>query len=107
MSERPAATRNSELAAASPFRNWSRTAVPVTAAVLVFFSQEADFLVGRLELRAGGVVPVHHHALAAFLRELADVGAHRRLVVDRPPCDRPEGRRHLEAFQRLDELLGV
>jgi hypothetical protein len=33
MSDSPAATRNSELAPASPLRNCSRTAEPLTAAV--------------------------------------------------------------------------
>src|SRR5262245_58635082 len=95
MSDSPAARRKSELAPASPLRNCRRTAAPLTPDELLL-SQRADFLVGGLEAGAVGVAPVHHHALVALLRELSDVGAHRRLVVDRAPRDRSERRLHLQ-----------
>src|SRR5687768_8781196 len=104
MSDSPAARRNSELAPASPFRNCSRTAEPLTG-LLLLRAQLADFLVSGLELRPVGVAPVDHHAPAVFLRKLADIGAHGRLVVDAAPHDRPERRLHLEPLQRLDELF--
>src|ERR1051326_4635864 len=116
MSDSPAARRKSELAPASPFRNCRRTAAPLNPggsrkaglkSARLLLPQRADFLVGGLVARAVGVAPIHHHALAVLLRKLPHVGAHRRLVVDRAPHDRAEGRLHLQAFERGDELLGV
>src|SRR5258706_875775 len=97
MSDRPAARRNSELALASPFKNCRRTAAPLTPGCSIL-PQCADFLVGRLVARAVGVAPVDHHALVVLLRELSDVGAHRRLVVERPPDDRAKRRLLLQAL---------
>src|SRR6185436_410770 len=102
----PDATRNSELAAASPLRNCRRRAAALNPAVLLL-PPRADVLVGRLHPGAVGVAPVHHRALAVSLRELADVGAHGRLVIERAPYDRPEGCLHFQALQRFDQLLGV
>src|SRR6185295_19949308 len=106
MSERPAATRNSELAPASPFRNCSRTAELLTPASSVF-PQGADFLVGGLEFAAVGVAPIHHDALSVLPGELPHVRAHRRLMVDGAPDDRAERRGRLETLQRFHQLLGV
>src|SRR5688500_7201438 len=66
MSDSPAATRNSELAPASPFRNCSRTAASLNPAVSLL-PQRADFLLGGLDLRAVNVAPVDHRAAASFL----------------------------------------
>ena len=53
----------------------------------------------RLDLRVGGKIGgavavghVDHDALAVLERGLADEGAERGLMVDRPECDRPERR---------------
>src|SRR5258706_5285395 len=107
MSDRPAATRNSELGLASPFRNCSRIAEPLTRCAALLFAQRADLWLRRLECCAVGVAPVHHHAVAVLLRELADVRAHGRLMIERAPDNGPERRRHLEALEGLDELFGV
>src|SRR5687768_850850 len=106
ISDSPAATRNSELAPASPFRNCSRTAASLNPAVSLL-PQRADLLLGGLDPGAVDVAPVDHRALAVFLRELADVRAHRRLVVERAPYDRAKRGLHLQALQSLDQLLGV
>src|SRR5829696_7536813 len=104
ISDNPAATRKSELAPARPFSSCSRTAAPLKRARSVF-PQCAHFLIGRLEARTVRVAPIDHHAAAVAPRELADVSAHRRLVVDRAPVHQAEGRLHVEAVQRLDHLL--
>src|SRR5687768_3469212 len=106
ISDSPAATRNSELAPASPFRNCSRTAASLNPAVSLL-PQRADLLLGGLDLRPVDVAPVDHRAAAAFPGELADVGAHRRLVIERAPDDRPERRLHLQTLERFDQLLCV
>src|SRR3990170_3752096 len=106
ISDSPAATRNSELAPASPFRNCSRTAASLNPAVSLL-PQCADFLLGGLDFRPVNVAPVDHRAAAAFPGELADVGAHGRLVIERAPDDWAERRLHLQALQSFDQLLRV
>src|SRR5436190_3958711 len=101
ISDRPAATKNKELAP----RARSRTAAGRRSRSLL--AQRADLLIGGLVLRAIRVMPVDHHALIAFPRELADVGAHGRLVVERPPQDLAEGGFHLQPFEGGDQLVGI
>ena len=61
----------------------------------------------RQELRAVGVAPVDHRALAPAQVELAHVGAHRRLVVDAAEGGGAERRAPLQAPHRCDELLRI
>jgi hypothetical protein len=98
MSDSPAATRKSELAPASPFRNCRRTAEPL-------LTQCSYFPIGRLDLRAVRVAPVDHLAFTALPCQLADIRTHRRLVVERAPLDRAEGRLHLQSLESFDDLL--
>src|SRR6185503_2999412 len=106
ISDSPDATRNSELAAASPLRNCRRTAAALKPAASLLPAC-ADVLVGGLYVGAVGVAPVHHRALAAFLRELADVCTHRRLVIERAPDDGTKRSLHFQALQRFHQLFGV
>src|SRR5258705_5953334 len=66
-----------------------------------------DQLSARLELRAVEILVVDHHALALVVLGLADERAHRRLVVVGAVRDLAERRVDLQAFEGLDELVGL
>src|SRR5690606_32672620 len=118
ISERPAATRNSEDASASPFRSWTikpdksiflhalwskkRAALRRALAWSIGRTHFFDFLVGRLDVGAVDIADVDHDALAVLLGQLAHVGAHGRLMIDGAIHDLAKGRFHLEAFEGLD-----
>src|SRR5262249_52380197 len=102
ISDNPAATRKSVEALASPLRNWM-----TSEDMLLRRAELSHLCVRRQELRAVGVAPRGHHALAVFRRSAADVGAHGRLVVESAVDDRTERSIDPEAFHRLDELLAV
>ena len=63
-------------------------------------------IAGQIGL-AVGIAPVHHRALVAAQVELADVGAHGRLLVDGAEFGRAEGRGEAQAAQRDDQLFVV
>src|SRR6516165_11942870 len=64
--------------------------------------------VGRGE-HAGAVdiFEIRHRAFAVLERDLADIGAHRRLLVAGAEFERPERIFQLEAAERGDQFLGV
>ena len=70
-------------------------------------AQPPHDVVGRQGILAVRVVPVDHHALAVAHLGAADVGAHRRLMIDRAKGHRAERRVDAQALHRRDELLGV
>src|SRR5262249_58063389 len=63
--------------------------------------------VRREHAGAVDVLEIGHRALAALERDLADEGAHRRLVVAGAILERPERALDLEAAERRDQLVGV
>src|SRR5581483_2443835 len=103
ISDSPEAIRNSVDALASPFRNCATK----LATVLFGGTQLSHFGVARLHLRAVDVPEGGHDALAVLHGEASDVGAHRRLVVDRAIRDAAERRVDLQLLHRLDQLLRV
>src|SRR5262245_42998929 len=102
ISDNPAATRKSVEALASPLRNWM-----TSEDMLLRRSELPHLCVRRQELRAVGVAPRGHHALAVLPRCATDIGAHGRLVVERAVGYRTEGSIDPEIFHRRDELLAV
>src|SRR5262245_10174446 len=102
ISDSPAATRNSVDALASPLRTWIAS---------------EDMLLGGTELLHLGVewqevgpvriFPGGHHALAVLHSGAPDVGAHRRLVVQRPVYNGAEGSVHAQPLHGLHQLLAV
>src|SRR5215475_1971284 len=122
ISDSPTATRNSVDALASPFRNWMRAEAtaqgrtgasqrprgnPRARTRLFAGTDLLDLGLGRQELRAVGVRPRGHHALAVLHADPTDIGAHRGLVVERAVRDPAERRVDLEALHRRDELFIV
>src|SRR5690348_11500071 len=83
ISDRPADTRNSDEAAASPFRSWMTKEAKVTPRS-VGGPHLPDLLVARQRVLAVDEAPVGHDALAVLEPDAADIGAHGRLVVERP-----------------------
>src|SRR5690606_11529530 len=123
ISDRPAATRNSEDASASPFRSWTikpdksiflhtswskkRAAWRRALAWSIGRAHLLDFFIGRLDVRTVDIAYVGHDALAVLLGQLAHVGAHGRLMVDGAVDDLAKGRLDLEALEGLDHVFGV
>src|SRR5579863_8151278 len=80
----PDATRNSDDALASPFRNWMRMkSIPLThpCCASLLRPELRHLGVARHVVLAVVVVEIDHHALAVLERGLADIGAHGRLMV--------------------------
>src|SRR6185295_3152523 len=98
ISVRPAATRKRLDADASPFSSWTASEAAVTRfPSSLGRSEPADGVVGRQVVLAVRVAPVDHHALAVAHGGLADVRAHRRLLVERTERDATEGRFDIQA----------
>src|SRR5437762_856841 len=70
-------------------------------------AQLPDLGVGGQHRAAVDVLEIHHHRLAVLDRSLADVGAHRGLVIDGPIGERAERAVDLQSAERRDELFGV
>src|SRR3954468_601328 len=99
ISDRPAPTRNSDDAPASPLSNW--TTKPETSIGGPWCAcagrsgrraQLLHHLVGRLDLPAVDVAVVDHGAGAVAVGRLADERAHGGLVIERAVGDLAEGR---------------
>src|SRR5215218_5191436 len=61
----------------------------------------------RQDVLAVDDAPVLHVALAVLDADAAEIGAHGRLMVDRPVLDHAEGRQHGDAACRRDQLVLV
>src|SRR6267142_5433472 len=117
ISDRPAATRNSVEALASPLRSWAtiedmpkisrRASSRPSRARLFRGAKLSDFRVGRQEPRSVRIRPRGHDALAVLPGGAADVSPHGRLMVELAEDDVAERRVHLEALHRRDQLLAV
>src|SRR3954463_757695 len=111
MSDRPAPTRNSDEAPASPLSSWTTKPDKSMEGAACRGSGRrahlAHFGVGRQVLGAVEIRVVDHGADAVAVGGLADVRAHGRLVVDGAVGDLAERRQQLEAGEGGDELLGV
>src|ERR1700759_5326269 len=117
ISDRPARTRNSPEALASPLSAWNRTDWRVMAGLSScrekpgrrsFRRTQLLYLGVRRQHRgAVDIFEVDHHRLAVLERELADIGAHGRLVVAAAIDERAEGALHLEAVEGLGDLRRV
>src|SRR5258705_2553474 len=119
ISDRPAATRNSDEAPARPLRSWTMKAERVmgvlaqaqdSSAPSTGSIDRAQLLdLGRARHVPGAVevAVVDHHALATLVLGAPDEGAHRRLLVFAAVGDLAERRLHLQTAKRRDQLLGV
>src|SRR5471032_3037550 len=105
ISDRPADTRNSDEAPASPFSSWMRREERVTPSV--GGPHLLDLVVARQGVLAVDEAPGLHVALAVLDADLADIGAHGRLMVERAIGDRAERRAELQAGHRGHQLLLV
>src|SRR5262245_51961919 len=91
ISDNPAPTRNSPEALARPLSAWNRTDCRVMAGLSscrekpvgrsLRRAQLLHLGVGRQHGGAVDILEIDHHRLAVLERELADIGAHGRLVV--------------------------
>src|SRR5512137_908957 len=115
ISVNPALSRNSVEPYDRPATNWPKIrstwnrAAGQPPASLLRFGRAAPGGLGLRgqEVRPIGVAPVDHRSAAVAYAELADEGAHRRLVVDAAEHHRAEGRRPREPAHGRDQLLGV
>ena len=114
MSVRPAETTKSAEAEARPLRSWIASEAALTQDGRLKPAPQGlerplprslrrphlahDLVVG-LVILAVGVLPVDHHALAVLDGRTADVGTHRRLVVDRTERHLAEGGINVEVAQ--------
>src|SRR5215472_1520438 len=58
-------------------------------------------------IRAVGILPVDHDALAVLYGDASDVGAHGRLMVGRAVADASEGRVDHQSLHGGNEFLGI
>src|SRR5512144_443570 len=126
ISDRPTATRHRPEAVESPLSACKRHPLKVMSAHLSpqggerltkDVTNENLVRFDRPELLHLGVARQHgcavdifevgHGALAAFEDDLADIGPHRRLMIAGSIDKRPERTINLEAFERLDQFLGI
>src|SRR5476649_1461496 len=103
--DKPADTRNSDEAPASPFRSWMRREERVTPSV--GGPHLLDLFVARQRVLAVDEAPALHVALAVLQADLADIGAHGRLMIERSIGDRTERRAKLQARHRRHQLVLV
>src|SRR4029453_5667199 len=66
-----------------------------------------DLGIGRQDVLAVDEAPVLHKTLAVLHADAADIGAHGRLMVDRPVLDHAERGQHGDAARRRDQLVLV
>src|SRR5271165_2399258 len=100
ISDRPAPTKNSPEALASPLRAWNRTDWSVMAGLSscrekpgrrsFCRTQLLHLGIRRQHRGAVDILEVDHNRLAILERELADIGAHGRLVVAAAKDERAE-----------------
>src|SRR5262245_33166146 len=70
-------------------------------------SQLLHLLVGRQHAPPVDIFEVGHRPLAVLQRDLADIGAHRRLMVVGAEFERPQRTFDLEPAERDNELVGI
>src|SRR5436190_22107091 len=88
ISDSPAPTRNNDEAPASPLSSWTTNPEismgrPCLRSCSGRGAQLLHIVVGRQVLRAVVVLVVDHRARAIAIGRLADIRAHRRLVIER------------------------
>src|SRR5258708_21639069 len=66
-----------------------------------------DLVIRRQGVLAVDETPVLHVALAVLDGEAPDIGAHGRLMIERPVLDHAEWRQDLEPARRGDQLVLV
>src|SRR5271166_1394768 len=70
-------------------------------------TQLPDLLVARLDARAVDIFEIRHGAFAALERDLPDIGAHGRLVVDGAKLERADRALDLQSAKGRDQFVGV
>src|SRR5262249_8851198 len=71
------------------------------------WAQLPDFGIGGQNRAPVDIFEIDHDRLAVLQRKLADIGAHRGLVIDGPVEERAERAIDLEPTERRHELVGI